>query len=335
MILVVNNELSDLKKIDETSFVSLNIWERNHIQEWIREAPEILGEELLVVSIEFDRFKNSNDRLDILAIDRQGNIVVVELKRDSYAGYADLQAIRYAAMTSSMTIEKLLPYYNQYQKKHLGIDNPSNEISRTNIEEFVNDDNFKELSNKPRIILCSEDFSQEITTTVLWLNSSGLDISCVKIKPHKIGDQIAIVPNKIIPLQEAQQYLIDIQKKEEQETKSGRNRPRTMRILIENGLLKEGDKIYLKNDIPKYMKFDKTKKEYLGTITGKLGRSNAVKWEFNESEYSISSLTWQIFKKFHPENKNPGGVNGNWHWVSENGTNLWEIAEKYWTENEN
>jgi hypothetical protein len=237
MILVVNNELSELEKIDETSFIDLNIWERKHIQEWIREAPEILGEELLVVAIEFDRFNNSNDRLDILAIDRQGNLVVVELKRDSYAGYAELQAIRYAAMTSSMTIEKLLPYYNNYQKKYLDIENPSNEISRTNIEEFVNDDNFKELSNNPRIILCSEDFSQEITTTVLWLNSNGLDISCVKIKPHKIGDQIVIVPNKIIPLEEAQQYLIDIQKKEEQETKNGRNRPRTMRILIENGFI--------------------------------------------------------------------------------------------------
>ena len=219
MILLVNKEMSELEKVDETTFIDLNIWERKHIQEWIREAPEVLGEDLLVVAIEFDRFKNSNDRLDILAIDRQGNLVVVELKRDSYAGYAELQAIRYAAMTSSMTIEKLLPYYNNYQKKHLGVENPSNDISRANIVEFVNDDNFKELSNNPRIILCSEDFSQEITTTVLWLNSNGLDISCVKIKPHKIGEQIVIVPNKIIPLQEAKQYLIDIQKKEEQETR--------------------------------------------------------------------------------------------------------------------
>ena len=334
MILVVNNELSELEKIDETSFIDLNIWERMHIQEWIREAPEILGEELLVVAIEFDRFSNSNDRLDILAIDRQGNLVVVELKRDSYAGYAELQAIRYAAMTSSMTIEKLLPYYNNYQKKYLNIENPSNEISRTNIEEFVNDDNFKELSNNPRIILCSEDFSQEITTTVLWLNSNGLDISCVKIKPHKIGDQIVIVPNKIIPLEEAQQYLIDIQKKEEQENKNGRNRPRTTRIIIENGLLKEGDSIYLKNDLPKFLKFEKNNPQYSAKITGKLGRSNAVKWDFNNEEYSISSLTWQIFKESHPDKKDPGGVNGNWHWVTEEGVNLWALAEDYWTENE-
>jgi len=213
----VNKDLTSFEKVDASSFADLNIWERQHVQEWIRQTPEILGEELLVVSIEFDRFDNSSDRLDVLAIDRNGNLVVVELKRDSFAGYADLQSIRYAAMVSSMTIQKLLPYYTQYQKKYLGIENPSEDQSRTNIEEFVSDDNFKELSNSPRIILCSEDFSQEITTTVLWLNSNGLDISCVRIKPHQIGNNIAIVPSKIIPLQESRQYLIDIQKKEEEE----------------------------------------------------------------------------------------------------------------------
>jgi hypothetical protein len=331
MILAVKNGLNTFEKIESTTFNDLNIWERQHIQEWIRQAPEILGEQLLVVSIEFDRFVNSHDRLDVLAIDRQGNLVVIELKRDAYAGYADLQAIRYAAMVSSMTIDNLLPYYIAYQKKYLKVENPSKENSRTDIEEFVNQDSFEELSSKPRIILCSENFSQEITTTVLWLNQSGLDISCVRITPHRIGEQVVIVPNKIIPIQEAKQYLIDIQKKEEQQEKKTGYRQRTMRILIENKLLKEGDKIYLKNGLPKFMKFEKDNPKYSATITGKLGQSNSIKWDFDNSEYAISALTWILFKENHPEKKDPGGVNGNWHWVNEKGKNLWQIAEDFIT----
>jgi RecB family endonuclease NucS len=142
MILAVKDGLKSFEKIESSSFVELNIWERHHIQEWIRQAPEILGEELLVVSIEFDRFVNSSDRLDVLAIDRQGNLVIIELKRDAFAGYADLQSIRYAAMVSSMTIDRLLPYYLAYQKKYLCVENPSKDESRTNIEEFVNQDSF-------------------------------------------------------------------------------------------------------------------------------------------------------------------------------------------------
>lgn len=330
MILLVNKDFTTFDKIVPSSFIELNIWERKHIQEWIRQAPEILGEELLVVSIEFDRFVNSSDRLDILAIDRNGNVVVVELKRDPFAGFSDLQSIRYAAMVSSFTIEKLIPYYISYQKNYLGIENPSKEESVTKILEFVENENFQELSNKPRIILCSEDFKQEITTTVLWLNQNGLDISCVKIKPHKIGENIVLVPNKIIPLQEAKQYLIDIQKKEETEYASTRVlRPKTMKIILENKLLKDGDRIYLKNYLPAYMKFEKDKPEYIATITGKMGQSNAIKWQKDSQEYSISTLTWNIFKELHPEKKDPGGVNGNSHWVNENGISLWQMAEDF------
>ena len=330
MILVVDEKLENFEKVDEVSFIGLNIWERKHIQEWLRQAPELLGEELLILSIEFDRFTNSKDRLDILALDRKGNIVVVELKRDPFAGYADLQSIRYAAMVSSLTIDNLLPYYLAYQKKYLGVNSPSKENSLADIQEFVTNEDFEELSNTPRIILCSEDFSQEITTTVLWLNENGLDISCVKITPHNLGDKIAIVPNKIIPLQEAEQYLIEIKKKEEKENKGKRYRPRTMRILIDNNLLKAGDKIYLKNGLPNHVVFEEGNSRFSAEITGKLGQSNAIKWDFDGKEYAISALTWKLFKDLHPEKKNPGGVNGNWHWVSENGKNLWEIAESFW-----
>lgn len=329
MILAVTNDLKKFEKIDSSSFNELNIWERQHIQEWIRQAPEILGEELLVVSIEFDRFVNSHDRLDVLAIDRQGNIVVIELKRDAYAGYAELQAIRYAAMVSSMTIENLLPYYVRYQKKYLNKEDVTNEDSRTKIEEFVNQESFEELSNKPRIILCSENFSQEVTTTVLWLNQCGLDISCVRITPHRIGNQVVIVPSKIIPIQEAKQYLIEIQKKEDQQEKKTGYRQRTMRILIENKLLKEGDKIFLKYALPRFMTFEKENLIYSATITGKLGQSNSIRWDFDNNEYAISALTWMIFKDNNPDKKDPGGVNGNWHWVNEKGVNLWQMAEEF------
>ncbi|MGE0680910.1 MAG: hypothetical protein AB7P69_08410 [Candidatus Binatia bacterium] len=111
MIFSISSTLDKAEKITEATFVGLNIWERQHIEEWVRANPEILGEDLLIPTIELGRFINSGDRLDTLALDRDGNWVVVELKRDAAAGYADLQAIRYAAMISSMTIEKLLPSY--------------------------------------------------------------------------------------------------------------------------------------------------------------------------------------------------------------------------------
>jgi hypothetical protein len=329
MIFSISNNHEKIDKVNSESFVGLNIWERQHIEEWISQSPEMLGEDLLVVSTEFDRFEGAKDRLDVLAIDRKGNLVVVEVKRDSFAGYADLQAIRYAAMVSTMTIEKLLPYYIEYQKKKRKEIDVTEESSRNKIFEFVVDDTFKELTSRPRIILCSENFSSQVTTTVLWLNKFGVNIACVKITPYQVEKKVIIVPNIIIPLKEASQYLIDIQEKEEEMQEREANRPRTMRILIENGLLKEGDKIFLKNGLPSYVRYDPSNSVYHATITGKLGQSNAVRWDKDNKEYAISSLTWSIFKDLHPEKKDPGGINGNWHWVDKHGKPLWMIAEDF------
>lgn len=334
MIFLISTDLDQASKITESSFSGLNIWERQHIEEWVRTNPEMLGEDLLVVSLEFDRFSNSRDRLDVLALDRSGNLVVIELKRDSAADYADLQAIRYAAMVSSMTVEVLIPHYKAYRNKYYGETLSSGE-AKDQIIEFVESDSFTELSDKPRIILCSEGFSQEISATVLWLRQSDIDISCVKITPYKIGEKVVIVPKVVIPLEEAKQYQIDIKRKEEVKEQSGRKRTRTMKILIEKGLVREGDEILLKNGLPSHVKYEEGNPIFKAVITGKLGQSNAVKWAKDGKEYSISLLAWKIFKDLHPNKKDPGGVNGSWYWVNDSGESLGKVAEEYLARNTN
>lgn len=220
MLFVISEDQKNVEGIEAESFGDLRIREER-IQEWIRVHPEILDEDLLIVSKEFDRFEGSRDRLDLLAIDREGHLVIVELKRDQFAAHADLQSIRYAAMISTFTVDELLPYYVEYHKKFSGQD-ISEEDLRDEIEEFVVSEDFEELSNRPRIILCSQDFSQEITTTVLWLREFDVDISCVKVTPHNMDGKTVIVSEKIIPLRESNEYLTGIKKKEEQRQEAKR-----------------------------------------------------------------------------------------------------------------
>lgn len=85
MIFAIASSLDRAEKISPRTLVELNIWERKHVEEWIRINPEMLGEDLLILTVEFDRFVQSSDRLDLLALDRAGNLVVIELKRDSAA----------------------------------------------------------------------------------------------------------------------------------------------------------------------------------------------------------------------------------------------------------
>lgn len=199
----------------KTDFSSHNILERLHIEKWIETNPDILGEDLLILTNEYDRFDKTNERLDLLAIDRDGNIVVVELKRDDSGKNVDLQAIKYAAYCSTLTLDKVCQIHLDYLARTVRDINL--ESVRKKILNFVSVSEFEDINDKPRIILVSKDYRQEVTASVLWLRKFNLDIKCVKLTPYEITDnKIVIEANTIIPLPEAKDYIIQTEQKESQ-----------------------------------------------------------------------------------------------------------------------
>ena len=65
-------------------------------------------------------------------------------------------------------------------------------------------------SSIPRIMLASENFSKELTTSVLWLNRAGMDVTCVKLELYRSGKDLYMEGNRVIPLPEAEDYLIRV-----------------------------------------------------------------------------------------------------------------------------
>lgn len=326
MILVVDPSNQSHQAIGATNFHIENVWERRHIQEWVRHHPEILGEELLVVSIEFDRFDRSDDRLDALAVDRYGNLVVIEFKRTADAGAADLQALRYASMVSTLTMDLVSPYYADYLGKYCG-EGCSTEDAKERIRSFVTAPDFADLSDRPRMILCAQDFGPELTTSVLWLRGFDIDMCCVRITPHKVGEQLIIVPERIIPLPEAQAYMVSVnEKKVAERVERSTKRAQTFRHLLNTGLVKKGDRLQLRANLPSYVSFDENDTRLFATVTGKTGQSDAVIWDHDGKEYAVSTLAHRILNHFHPDGHVPGAINGNVYWTVDGTMCLWELA---------
>jgi hypothetical protein len=195
---------------DPVSFSDIGVKERNDLEAWVTENPEVLGEELLVITSEFDRFDRSDRRLDVLALDKNGLLVIVELKLDLSRSFADQQAIRYAAFCSTMTME-------QVAEELAAFENCSLEDARKKILDFLKTDELPELDDKPRIILAAGSLDdEELVSTVLWLRSFGIDITCLEMTPYHLTDngQLALVPRIIIPLPVAKNYLVRVVKKQ-------------------------------------------------------------------------------------------------------------------------
>jgi len=200
--------------LTETQLSAENIFERKDLQRLLRNQIEVIDPDLMVISEEFDQWVESARRIDLLCIDREANIVVVELKRSEDGGYMELQAIRYAAMISAMSFAQMVEAHRIWLRK-LG---QSDAGAEKNILSFLkweqpDDDDF---ARQVRIVLAAADFSKELTTSVLWLNKQGLDISCVRLKPYRdqTGD-ILIDVQQLIPLPEATDYQTQIKAKEQ------------------------------------------------------------------------------------------------------------------------
>src|SRR4051794_752580 len=86
--------------------------ERADLQQWIISNPEIIEPGLLILTDEYDRWADAHgrsvrDRLDILALDPAGRLVVLELKRDDAPPTVDL-AYWYRRSSASMTVRSAL-----------------------------------------------------------------------------------------------------------------------------------------------------------------------------------------------------------------------------------
>ena len=80
---ILDKDSNQLINAEPTTFKEQKLKERQHLQEWIAKNPEVLGEELLIIQKEFDGFSDTHERLDLLALDKGGKLVVIENKLDA------------------------------------------------------------------------------------------------------------------------------------------------------------------------------------------------------------------------------------------------------------
>ena len=203
-----------LIEIPATSYIELNLRERFDIQEWIAGTPSILGEPLLILSKEL--VLPSGRRLDLLAVDKEGALVVIELKRDNSGPDVEWQAIKYASYCSSFSHDEIYKHFAEY----LGSDTDD---AQSTIEGFLNCEP-EYLNQRQRIILVSKEFHSEVISAVLWLRESEIDIECIRVTPYRtLEDELFINPEIIIPLPEAKDYIQKKESKQKVQKKPGKS----------------------------------------------------------------------------------------------------------------
>lgn len=203
-----------LTKLDPKKFLDIGAKERFDIEEWIAKSPDVLGEDLLVIQKELPL--PSGIRLDILAIDRDANLVIIELKRDLSGCDVEWQAIKYASYCSNFISTDIFSYFAKYLGSEENID-----IAKEKIGEFIDED-LDNLNQNQRIILVAREFHSDVISAVLWLRDNyEVEIKCIRLQIYEDENGgLFLNPEVIIPLPEAEDYVERKQVKEKESRRS-------------------------------------------------------------------------------------------------------------------
>jgi hypothetical protein len=210
----INKAANNVVKLEQRLFKELHLKEREHLQEWIAKNPEMLGEELLIIQKEFDGFNDTSERLDLLALDKDGVLVVIENKLDDTGRNVVWQALKYASYCSTLTTAQIIKIYQDYLNKW-----GKNENAKESLLEFLGRDEEDLLLNREdqRIIFVANHYRKEVTSTVLWLLNHDVKIQCFRATPYSMGEELFLQVEQIIPLPETKEYMIDAKEKEKDE----------------------------------------------------------------------------------------------------------------------
>lgn len=198
-----------LHRLDRATLADAEIRERRDLQRLLRAQMAELVPDVLVIAEEFGEWDDSRRRIDLLGLDKQANLVVIELKRGETGIHMELQAVRYAAMVSTMTFDQAVSTFAH----HLGdTDSDAREriLGHLGWGEPLEDD----FGQDVRIVLLSEDFSRELTSSILWLNGKGLDITAFRVGAYRLDQRLLLEFQQIIPLKEAEDYQVKVRNKQ-------------------------------------------------------------------------------------------------------------------------
>lgn len=233
----INKSANNVVKLEQRLFKELHIKEREHLQEWVAKNPEMLGEELLIIQKEFSGFNDTSERLDLLAVDKDGGLVIIENKLDDTGRNVVWQALKYTSYCSTLTTSQIIKMYQEY------LDRWSNgEDAKENLLEFLEREEEELLLNRndQRIIFISNNFRKEVTSTVLWLLEHDIQIQCFRAIPYSMGEELFLQVEQIIPLPETKEFMIDAKEKEKEEKEKSKVVEETESHLVKFwGLLKQ------------------------------------------------------------------------------------------------
>lgn len=283
-----------------------------------------------------------NGRSDLTALDKDGNLVLIEIKRDvkdikSRAESFTFQAIRYVASYSTikdvfdLADKVYIPFLEKYKTLKPQEGQNMLDLAMDKLYDFLDQNNKTELSGKQRIILVAGEFDEQTLSAADWLCKNKIDITCVQLNLFKLNNQIFLDAKKLIPQKDYILPIADVlsSSKPNNKADSSKSKARLPKIdkLVQEGILFVGDVFEAKNHKTECVELQgNCQVKILSTIRDTL----AVGTIMSMQQWLRKALEWDAVDTYKfavvKESKNPDNKNQliydireKWMKVSESG----------------
>ena len=183
----------------EGSFVEFELtpFEDEHeetvLEDWLESNPDAILERgsLLVIGRQVPT--DLGGYIDLLCLDRQGNVVVVELKRDKATREAIGQALEYVSSVVGFDTQRLERIFRCYRK------NSSLVLAECHRSQFDRGrDESVHLNKDQRIVIVGQNFTPGIKQTAAFLNRKGLHVTCVAFTFYRESKDYRLMTHRVV-----------------------------------------------------------------------------------------------------------------------------------------
>lgn len=172
--------------------------EEKVLEDWLESNPDGILEDGRILIIGRQVLTDLGKRIDLLGLDRDGNVVVVELKRDRTPRDTIAQALEYASFVERLDIDKLEGILRLYTSNEvLGLAEHHREYFRLDTSDAV------AFNKDQRVVVIGQHITSEIKQTASFLRTKGIRITCVEFTFFQADGRNRLLSQEIVVGKEA------------------------------------------------------------------------------------------------------------------------------------
>ncbi len=172
-----------------------------YLEDWLENSPYALTQEPLLWIGRQTSAQDEEGTIfpDLLGVDSEGNLVIVELKKDRAPREVVAQLLEYAAWAAELSDVQIHGIAEDYFNKHDGLGKTFDDAFR-DVFDMPETDETPTLNRTMRLFIAAEEIPTRVARVCRFLRTSqGMDISCIDVSTFQTeaGERLVSMETKV------------------------------------------------------------------------------------------------------------------------------------------